>query len=96
LVEELRLLSDVRVVIALGHIGFEAFLKAWADAGRPLPPVRPRFLHAAEAELPGRVTLLASYHPSQRNTQTGLLTSAMLSRVLGRAKRVIADTAEPH
>ncbi len=96
LVEELRLLTDVRVVIALGHIGFEAFLKAWADAGRPLPPERPRFLHAAEAELPGRIRLLASYHPSQRNTQTGLLTSAMLSRVLGRAKRVIDATTEPH
>ena len=87
LVEEIRLLCRLRVVIALGRVGFDAFLKAWVEAGRTLPSKRPRFAHAAEAQLPGGVTLLASYHPSQRNTQTGLLTSAMFARVFERAKR---------
>ncbi len=89
LVQEFLLLPRVRVVVALGRIGFDAFLAAWADAGRRLPAKRPRFSHAAEGELPGGVTLLASYHPSQRNTQTGLLTAAMFSRIFRRANRLI-------
>jgi uracil-DNA glycosylase family 4 len=95
LVEELALLRQVQVVLTLGRIAFDAFLKAWVEAGRPLPSQRPRFLHAAETELAGGVTLLASYHPSQRNTQTGLLTPSMFSRVLDRAKHRIAS-AKPH
>ena len=90
LVRELLLLERVRVVVTLGRIGFDAFLKAWDEAGRQFPAKPPRFSHAAEAELPGGVTLLASYHPSQRNTQTGLLTTAMFSRIFRRADRLIS------
>ena len=90
LVRELLLLERVRVVVALGRIGFDAFLRAWGDAGRELPAKPPRFSHAAEVELPDGVTLLASYHPSQRNTQTGLLTAAMFSRIFRRASRLIS------
>ena len=90
LIRELLLLEHVRVVVTLGRIGFDAFLRAWGDAGRQLPAKPPRFSHAAEAALPGGVTLLASYHPSQRNTQTGLLTAAMFSRIFRRASRLIS------
>jgi uracil-DNA glycosylase family 4 len=89
LVEELRFLQNVRVVVALGRIAFDAFLAAWVELARVLPTVRPRFSHGVEAELPGSVTLLASYHPSQRNTQTGLLTAPMFSRIFDRATRLI-------
>ena len=89
LIKELLILGRVRVVVTLGRIGFDAFLRAWGDAGRQLPAKPPRFSHAAEAELPGGVTLLASYHPSQRNTQTGLLTTAMFSRIFRRARRLM-------
>jgi uracil-DNA glycosylase family 4 len=89
LVRELLLLERVRVVVTLGRIGFDAFLKAWVDAGRQPLGTLPPFSHTAEVELPGGVTLLASYHPSQRNTQTGLLTSAMFSRIFRRADRLI-------
>ncbi len=90
LVEEIRLLRKVRVVIALGRIAFEAFLKAWIQAGRGLPASRPAFGHGATAELPGGVLLLASYHPSQQNTQTGRLTAAMFRRIFVRARRALA------
>jgi uracil-DNA glycosylase family 4 len=92
LVREMLLLEHVRVVVTLGRIGFDAFLTAWAQAGRKPPPKPPRFSHAAEAKLPGAVTLLASYHPSQRNTQTGLLTAAMFSGIFGRVRRLIGRT----
>ena len=89
LVRELLLLERVRVVVTLGRIGFDAFLKAWAEAGRKPPARPPRFSHAAEVKLPGGITLLASYHPSQRNTQTGLLTAAMFSGIFHRVRRLI-------
>jgi len=89
LVQELRLLPRVRVVIALGRIAFDAFLRAWVEAGRPAPTTRPRFGHGVAAELPGGTLLLGSYHPSQQNTQTGRLTVAMFQRVFSRARLAI-------
>ena len=93
LVEEIRLLRRVRVVVALGRIAFEAFLKAWVQAGRSLPSRRPGFAHGAMAELPGGAVLLASYHPSQQNTQTGRLTPAMFQRIFARARRALSGPA---
>ena len=89
LVREILLLEHVSVVVTLGRIGFDAFLKAWVEGGRKPPAKPPRFSHAAEVTLPGGITLLASYHPSQRNTQTGLLTAAMFSGIFHRARRLI-------
>lgn len=91
LMQELQLLRRVRVVVALGRIAFEAFLRAWGEAGRPIPRPRPQFGHGSVAELPGGIALLGCYHPSQQNTQTGRLTPAMFQRVFSRARRQIAD-----
>jgi len=90
LVEEIRLLRSLRVVVPLGRIAFDAFLRAWGDSGRTLPAPRPAFAHGAMRELPGGVFLLASYHPSQQNTQTGRLTSPMFQRIFARVRRVLA------
>jgi len=90
LIEEIRLLTNLRVVVALGRIAFDALLKAWGDAGRTVPRPRPTFAHAALTELPGGVFLVASYHPSQQNTQTGRLTSVMFQRIFGRVRHLLA------
>jgi uracil-DNA glycosylase family 4 len=89
LVEEIRLLRHVRVIVALGRIAFDAFLKVWVDVGRPLPIPRPAFGHGVMVKLPEGVWLLASYHPSQQNTQTGRLTPAMFQRIFDRAWRAL-------
>ena len=89
LVRELALLPDLRVIVALGAIGWDAALRALAAAGHPAPAPRPRFAHGAEARI-GPFTLLGSYHPSQQNTFTGRLTPPMLEAVLARA-RTVAD-----
>ena len=81
---ELALLRP-RVVLALGAIAFAAVLGAFARAGILLPRPRPRFAHAARVALPGAPVLLASYHVSRQNTQTGRLTPAMFDAVLARA-----------
>jgi uracil-DNA glycosylase family 4 len=88
LMEELRLLHALRVVVALGGIAMDGFLRAWSAAGHAVPVPRPRFGHGAECRLDGRVTLLCSYHPSQQNTFTGRLTQPMLRAILRRAARV--------
>jgi uracil-DNA glycosylase family 4 len=86
---ELALLVEhVRVVVALGSIGWDATLRSFRGLGWRVPSPKPRFGHAAEALLsgPGQdVTLLGCYHPSQQNTFTGKLTAPMLDAVLGRA-----------
>ena len=84
LVRELALLPDLRVIVALGAIGWDAALRALAAAGHPMPAPRPRFGHGAEARF-GPFTLLGSYHPSQQNTFTRRLTPPMLEAVLARA-----------
>jgi uracil-DNA glycosylase family 4 len=93
LIEEIRLLRNLHIVVALGRIAFDSFLKAWRDAGRTMPSPRPAFAHGIISVLPDRVFLLASYHPSQQNTQTGRLTSAMFQRIFSRVRRLLAG---PH
>jgi uracil-DNA glycosylase family 4 len=83
LARELALLSDVRVIVALGQFGWDAGLRALAGLGFGARP-RPRFGHGAETAL-GPYVLLGSYHPSQQNTFTGRLTPPMFDDVLRRA-----------
>lgn len=81
--KELGLLKGVRVVLALGRIAFDTYLRV--VAGRPGFPPRSsfQFAHGASFPLPdGLPRLFASYHPSQQNTQTGRLTPQMFRRVL--------------
>ncbi|MCS7222755.1 MAG: uracil-DNA glycosylase [Anaerolineae bacterium] len=83
--QEIGLLGQVRVVIALGHIAFDGYLAALREMGYELP--RLQFRHGAHYPLPdGLPHLIASYHPSRQNTQTGRLTETMLDAVLQRAR----------
>jgi uracil-DNA glycosylase family 4 len=86
---ELRLLPRLRVVVGLGRVGHEAWLKASGWWARLSPRDRPHFAHGAEATLPDGVTLIASYHPSRQNTNTGKLTRRMWEAVFGRARGLL-------
>ncbi|HEV8437970.1 MAG TPA: uracil-DNA glycosylase [Methylomirabilota bacterium] len=88
LLEELRLFHGLRVVVALGKIGWDTYLRARRQAGLPLSRPLPRFGHGAVAPMPDGLTLLGSYHPSQQNTFTGKLTEAMLREVFTEARRL--------
>lgn len=89
LVRELAFLADLRVVVVLGQVAMDRFLRAWETAGRQVPRPKPTFGHGRTYDL-GSVTLVASYHPSQRNTQTGLLTEAMFDAIFLEARRLLA------
>ena len=88
LAAETALLKDVRVVVTLGHLGHEHWLRAAGWWERLAAPERPRFGHGAEALLPGGPRVLCSYHPSQQNTNTGRLTRPMFYSVFERARKL--------
>jgi uracil-DNA glycosylase len=91
LVRELALLDRVRAVVALGSFAWDGALRAFRAHGHPVPAPRPRFGHGAEAVV-GPYVLLGSYHPSQQNTFTGVLTEPMLDVMFVRARAVAGGT----
>lgn len=89
LLDEIRLLKNTRVVIALGKIAFDHYLKACREEGMEIPSPVPAFKHGASQNLPRGVLLLGSYHPSQQNTFTGKLTRDMFHAVFQKARHTL-------
>lgn len=81
-------LKNVKVVVALGKIGFDAYLNYLKRLG--LLPRRKEYLfkHGAHYKLPDGKILLASYHPSNQNTQTGKLTREMFREIFKQARKL--------
>ena len=77
---ELAALPRVTVVVALGKIGFDAYLRLLRTRGVTVKP-RPPFGHAIAHRLPNGQTLVGCYHPSRQNTNTGKLTPRMMEEV---------------
>ncbi len=85
---EMKLLTELRVVVCLGRIAFDGLLAYESRLG--LLPKRAGFVfaHGAKYKLPSGLIALASYHPSLQNTNTGKLTRPMLLSVLRRARKL--------
>ncbi len=87
---EIAGLNNVKVVVALGRIGFDAYLNYLKRRGE-LKSKKPYvFAHGARYEMPDGRILLASYHPSNQNTQTGKLNEKMFRKIFERARREAA------
>jgi uracil-DNA glycosylase family 4 len=84
--EEIRLLKKLKVVVCLGKIAFDGFLGHQLREGKLTTRAGFTFGHGAEYALPGGLTLIASYHPSLQNTNTGKLTREMFLAVFMRAR----------
>lgn len=82
---EFELLKNVRVLIGLGAIGFNACLKVLETHGVGMPRPRPKFGHNALYRF-GGYSVIGTYHPSRQNTNTGRLTAEMFDRVFQQAK----------
>lgn len=80
-------LPRVNVIVALGRIGFEAALRLLRDRGVSVTP-KPSFGHGLVYRVPGAPVVVASYHPSRQNTNTGRLTPQMLASVFATAARL--------
>jgi uracil-DNA glycosylase family 4 len=90
---ELAALRGVRVIVTLGKIADDTVHRIVKTAGSYRSP-RAAFKHGAETQiaLPGSpdAVILASYHPSQQNTSTKVLTEAMLDAIFARARELSA------
>lgn len=89
---ELVLLPRVRVLLALGQIAFDRSLRLLREQGYPLP--RLKFGHGLHHDLPDETPgalrhIVAAYHPSRQNTQTGRLTPQMLDEVFSLARTLL-------
>ena len=89
LTTELKLLHRLKVVVALGRIAFDVYLSILREQGHEFRRSDAVFGHDREHQL-GAPLVISSYHPSQQNTSTGLLTARMLQDVFERARRYLA------
>lgn len=97
---EFELLKNVRVLIGLGAIGFNAILKLLKSVDDsksprnaklltfPLPKPRPQFGHNVVYHV-GMYVLIGTYHPSRQNTNTGRLTAPMFDAVFENARHAL-------
>ncbi|MED6331134.1 MAG: uracil-DNA glycosylase [Actinomycetota bacterium] len=91
------LLPDLRAVVALGGIAWQATIDALAHAGCAISRPRPAFGHGSSFSVtdPAAIRVIGSYHPSQQNTFTGRLTEDMLDGVFIQAQRCLEEGQEP-
>lgn len=89
LLQELRLVRLASVVVALGKIAFDEYLKTAKALGHEIGKPVPKFAHGSEFFTPWGVTLLGSYHPSQQNTFTGRLTRPMFHSIFRTARKLL-------
>jgi uracil-DNA glycosylase family 4 len=85
---EIEGLKKLEVVVALGKIGFDAYLNYLKRRGLLKSKAPFVFAHGAKYKLPDGKILLASYHPSNQNTQTGKLTRRMFVQIFKEAARL--------
>ena len=85
---ELAGLTNLKVIVALGKIGFDAYLNYLKRRGLLASKKAYVFKHGASYRMPDGNVLLASYHPSNQNTQTGKLTRKMFLEIFQEAARI--------
>ena len=90
-VQELRLLRNVSVVLALGRVAFDAYVRYLRTQN---VRTRLQFKHGAFYQLSSpHPVLCASYHPSRQNTQTGKLTVRMFDSVFKLIRGLLTGTS---
>jgi uracil-DNA glycosylase len=86
-------LPRIRVVVTLGKIAWDSWLKLLTMNGETIPRPRPAFGHGASWTHKG-ITVFGVYHPSRQNTNTGVVTPKMYDDVFARVKRLLAEPVQ--
>jgi uracil-DNA glycosylase len=92
LLKEMQLLKNVKVIVGLGRIGFEAAATGLRELEIWSYNRKPKFYHGAEYSIDDQLTLLGSFHPSQQNTFTGRLTEPMFDSIFHRARTLLSKS----
>jgi uracil-DNA glycosylase family 4 len=90
LAAEVAVLPRIHVVVALGKIGFDAWLQLLRRRGHVMSP-RPQFEHGAVVRGEKLPALIGCYHPSRQNTNTGKLTAPMIEAVFRKARTLLKE-----
>lgn len=90
ILQEFQLLKNLRVIVGLGKIGFDAAFDCVKELGWTDLKSRPKFSHGTVAQLNTSLTLIGTYHPSQQNTFTGKLTEKMLNSIFTKARKILS------
>lgn len=88
---ELAALARLRVVVALGKVGWDTYLGYRIRSGQDVPRPKPSFGHGAHVRFADGTYLVGTYHPSQQNTFTGKLTESMMLDVFRKVKKLAND-----
>ncbi len=89
LLNELRLLTNIRVIVALGKIAFDSVIMCSKMLQWNIFSKKPQFKHGQQVKIRENLYLVASYHPSQQNTFTGKLTREMFYSVFEKSKQLL-------
>ena len=93
--QEIELLTNLKVVVCLGRIAFDGYLEHLARTHESQRRPKFKFGHGAEYALPGGRYLIASFHPSLQNTNTGKLTRPMFTEIFDRVRGLLSTVETP-
>ena len=85
--EELNILKNVEIMLALGKIAFDTCINFFNLSKSKYP-----FKHGQHYVVNKKIQIIACYHPSPRNVNTGLINEIKMNKVLDKAKRMIETT----
>ncbi len=86
--QEIDLLKNVKIIVALGKIAFDACIKFYKGIYF-LKNKDYLFGHGAKYQLPDKKILMGSYHPSPRNVNTKRINLNKMVKLLKNAKKII-------
>ena len=92
--QELKLLPNLRVVVCLGRIAFEGLVAHALRTGKLQSRTGIQFRHGSEYSIVDGTRVIASFHPSLQNTNTGRLTRPMFLAIFRRARELAASTQQ--
>ena len=83
--KEFEMLKNIKVILGLGKIGFDSYLK-YLRKKYPIKMKDYKFGHGVRYEMPNKLILFGAFHPSPRNVNTGRLNFEMMVEFLKRIK----------
>ena len=88
--QELNILTDAKLVLAMGKDAFDSYIRLERDAGRVERIKDYKFKHEEVYTFAGSdTTLIATYHFSRYNINTGVLTEVMIDALFKKVRKLL-------